>query len=320
MKSRELRILLTQKCNFNCTFCHKEGVLKNKKELLNSDDYCFVFNYLRNTNGWTTVSVTGGEPLCYPKIDHLLQQLNTLNAQITLVSNGSMLSSHLDICKYLEKLTISVHTMNNAKYQQITRNPYSIDLLKENLKSVRKHYPDLHIRFNCTLVKGVNSSENDIMDIIHFAETIQASVKVIELLPNTKEDEKAYVPIEEIETILLDHKFKLSRNDILQKIYTNGKTTVVLARIVCSLSKVLGTSKPHCTDTNSIFLASDGTIKPCMKNSFEIDVLEEIKTRDILNLEKKMDIFYNRVSTLCPYEKKEEETNGKAFLRVGVCY
>lgn len=305
MKSRELRILLTQKCNFNCTFCHKEGVLKNKKEILNSDDYCFVYNYLRDMYGWTTVSITGGEPLCYQQIELLLQQLKALKAQITLVSNGSMLSNHLEICEYLEKLTISVHTMNNTKYQQIIRNDYQIEMLKENLMAAREHNRDLHIRFNCTIVKGINSSENDIMDIIHFAEDINASVKFIELLPNTREDEKVYVPIEEIEKILLDHNFKLFRNQILQKIYSNGKSTVVLARIVCSLSKALGTSKPHCTDTNSIFLASDGTIKPCMKNSFEIDVLEEIKNRDLHNLEKKMNIFYNKVSTLCPYEKKE---------------
>lgn len=270
--------------------------------------------------GWTTVSITGGEPLCYQQVDQLLQQLKAAKAKITLVSNGSMLSNHLDICNCLDKLTISVHTMNNTKYQQIIRNAYRIEMLKENLMTVRKYYKDLHIRFNCTIVKGVNSSENDIMDIIHFAEDLNASVKFIELLPNTKEDEKVYVPIEDIEKILLDRNYTLLRNHVLQKIYTNGKSIVVLARIVCSLSKLLGTSKPHCTDTNSIFLASDGTIKPCMKNSFEIDVLEEIKNRDVHNLEKKLNVFYNKVSTLCPYEEREEETNGKALLRIGVCY
>ena len=51
MKERELRLLLTQKCNFKCGFCHKEGVPKCKAEMLNAQDYAFVYNLLRNYMG-----------------------------------------------------------------------------------------------------------------------------------------------------------------------------------------------------------------------------------------------------------------------------
>ena len=303
MKERELRLLLTQKCNFNCGFCHKEGVPTYKEEILNTEDYEFVFNTLKTLYGWNTVSVTGGEPLCRKGVEEILERLYNLGAKITLVTNGSLLDKHVDICKWLEKITVSVHTTDNAKYQEIIGRPFALTSLMQNLSLAREKYPNANLRFNCTVVKGVNSSEENILDIIKFAKKMGASIKFIELLPETKEDDENFVPIEEVEKILVNHNYKLIENGLLQKIYFDGESVIVLARIVCSVSRHLGTATPHCTATNSIFLAADGTIKPCMKNSFEINVLQEIKNRDIINFEKKIKIFFSTVAILCPYEK-----------------
>lgn len=303
MKERELRLLLTQKCNFKCGFCHKEGVSECKKEVLNADDYAFVYKLLRNWYGWHTVSITGGEPLCRSDLNEILKKLCDEDAKITLITNGSLLDRHLDICSYLEKLTVSVHTTDNSKYQNIIGVPFNFDSLKKNLNLVRKTYPKTNIRFNSTIVKDVNSSENSILEIVGFAKELSASIKFIELLPNSKEDEENFVSIDEIERILKDHNFTLIENGLLQRIYFDGESIIVLAKIVCSVSRQLGTASPHCTTTNNVFLAADGTIKPCMRNSFEINVFDEIKNRDIIGFKNKMKIFFNTVSILCPYEK-----------------
>lgn len=304
MKKQELRLLLTQKCNFKCGFCHKEGVTNCKDETLDADDYEFVFNVLRDLYGWNTVSITGGEPLCRKGLSEILKKLRDSGAKITLITNGSLLAKKVDICQWLERITVSVHTTDNEKYQQIIGVPFKLEGLVENLKLVRKEYPEANIRFNCTVVKGVNSEENNILDIIEFAKKMKASIKFIELLPDSKEDEENFVPIEGIHKILLKNDYRLIENGPLQKIYSDGESVIVLAKIVCSLSRQLGTAKPHCTETNNVFLAADGTVKPCMKNSFEINVLKEIKNRDKINFEKKMELFFNTVSHLCPYEVK----------------
>ena len=303
MKERELRLLLTQKCNFKCGFCHKEGVSECKKEVLNADDYAFVYKLLRDWYGWHTVSITGGEPLCRSDLNEILKKLYDEDAKITLITNGSLLAKHLDICSYLEKLTVSVHTTDNSKYQNIIGVPFNFDSLKENLNLVRKTYPKTNIRFNSTIVKDVNSSENSIFEIIRFAKDLGASIKFIELLPNSKEDEENFVSIDEIEIILNEHNFTLIENGLLQRMYFDGESIIVLAKIVCSVSRQLGTASPHCTTTNNVFLAADGTIKPCMRNYFEINVFDEIKNRDIVGFKNKMKIFFNTVSVLCPYEK-----------------
>lgn len=133
MKERELRLLLTQKCNFKCGFCHKEGVSECKKEVLNADDYAFVYKLLRNWYGWHTVSITGGEPLCRSDLNEILKKLCDEDAKITLITNGSLLDRHLDICSYLEKLTVSFHPTDNSKYQNIIGVPFNFDSLKKIL-------------------------------------------------------------------------------------------------------------------------------------------------------------------------------------------
>ena len=237
----------------------------------------------RDWYSWHTVSITGGEPLCRSDLNEILKKLYDEDAKITLITNGSLLAKHLDICSYLEKLTVSVHTTDNSKYQNIIGVPFNFDSLKENLNLVRKTYPKTNIRFNSTIVKDVNSSESSIFEIIRFAKNLGASIKFIELLPNSKEDEENFVSIDEIEIILKKHNFMLIENGLLQRIYFDGESIIVLAKIVCS--------------------SADGTIKPCMRNSFEINVLDEIKNRDIVGFKKKIKIFFNTVSILCPYEK-----------------
>lgn len=315
MKSRELRLLLTQKCNFKCNFCHKEGVTSIKKELLDYQDYLFIYQTLKRLYGWETVSITGGEPLCRPEIKQILENLYKDNAKITLITNGSLLNKNIEICQWLNRITISVHTMDSDKYKEIIGTSFELNKLISNLIEVRNQNPTTNIRFNCTIVKGINDKEQDILKIINFAENLGASIKFIELLPNSKEDENNFVSIDEIEKILFKQNYNLIETSPLQKIYSNGNTTIVLARIVCSISKQLGTAYPHCTTTNSLFLAADGTIKPCMRNDFEINMLQEIKDRDIEGIENKLGIFFEKVSNLCPFESEKTALEQKSIIK-----
>lgn len=302
MKARELRILITQKCNYNCSFCHKEGVNSTKKDLLTIDDYLFLYSFLRDNYGWETVTITGGEPLCNKITPLLSKELFNNNAKTTIVTNGSLILKYLEICNYVERINISLHTLNHNKYQQITNGNYSIEKIKSNISNLRKIFPNINIRLNCTLINGINTEKQEILNLLDFAYLNNSSIKFIELLPE-KETLNLFYPIKNLERILQEENYFLLEESAIQKIYIKGNHIVILSRIVCSLSRQLKTSKPHCNDTNSLFLTSDGNIHPCMKNSFEISILDEIKNRDKILLNGKLQIFFNSVSLLCPYQK-----------------
>ena len=58
----ELRLVLTNVCNFKCFFCHGEGSKTRVENMLNADDYTFLFLQSTKILDTTKVSLTGGEP------------------------------------------------------------------------------------------------------------------------------------------------------------------------------------------------------------------------------------------------------------------
>ena len=58
-----LRILITQKCMYNCFFCHKEGVNEKKEKKVNKDDIIFLFKVYNSKYNKNVIRFSGGEPL-----------------------------------------------------------------------------------------------------------------------------------------------------------------------------------------------------------------------------------------------------------------
>ena len=58
LMDKELRLVLTSKCNYDCYFCHNEGIQKSSKELFDSDDYEFLVSFCKKKYGWNTVTLT----------------------------------------------------------------------------------------------------------------------------------------------------------------------------------------------------------------------------------------------------------------------
>ena len=77
---KELRLIITRKCNYDCYFCHGEGVEKNAKEEFNSDDYEYLVDFCKRKYGWNTVTITGGEPLVRNDILDIVQKIKKLDA------------------------------------------------------------------------------------------------------------------------------------------------------------------------------------------------------------------------------------------------
>ncbi len=297
MKTKELRILLTQNCNFKCFFCHREGVANYKKNILSPDDYYFIVNACKRAFEWDTVSLTGGEPMLHRQINEIVNKISD-DSRVVLITNGSILSSNTEICNKLDRITISLHTLNNEKYMEINQVKYSLDQLLYNIALIRNKFPKLQIRFNVTLIRGFNTSDMDLLGLINYAENIGASIKFIE---NMTENINEIYDVDLIQNILIEKGYTLISDTFLQKEYKKKNNTVVLSKIVCSLVKE---TKKHdyCNETASTFLLSDGTIKPCMNSETYINILEEVKNKDEEALLEKIESSNKQLKKICIYK------------------
>ena len=78
---RELRLIVTQSCNDQCYFCHREGIEKGDKTLLDSSDYEYLFKICKKEFDQNEVSITGGEPFMNKEIDSIIKKLYEENGK-----------------------------------------------------------------------------------------------------------------------------------------------------------------------------------------------------------------------------------------------
>ncbi len=123
-----LRVSVTDRCDFRCTYCMAEHMtFLPKKDLLTLEELdrlCTAFI----EKGVRKLRLTGGEPLVRKNIMHLIQQLSRhlkLGAldELTLTTNGSQLSrfaEELAECG-IRRINVSLDTLDPEKFHQITR-------------------------------------------------------------------------------------------------------------------------------------------------------------------------------------------------------
>src|SRR5213082_3660933 len=95
---RDLRISVTDRCNFRCTYCMPKEVFGrdyrflDRRELLTFEEIARVARLFVEL-GTRKIRITGGEPLVRRELERLIEQLATLDVDLTLTTNGSLLAA-----------------------------------------------------------------------------------------------------------------------------------------------------------------------------------------------------------------------------------
>ena len=277
---KSLRISLTGECNYKCFFCHGEGSKMDEKRNENSKEEIYSLIKEAIKNNYTDITFTGGEPLL--KLDDIIWYLNklsedTLKPYITIVTNGSLIEdklldaieNYVGDNKELFKFNFSMHSLKNDVYLKIVRPVIKaiptdketlLELVKENIKKIKTR--NLMVKLNFVLLKDINTSKEDIREILNFAyENKVDYIKFLELLVTEDLIEKGmYKYYLTLDSLLDEWKDKLvfykrttRRDEYLYK----GKTKVELQQCIC----MEGCAK--CLINTSVFLTSESKYFPC---------------------------------------------------------
>ena len=299
---KELRLIITRACNYDCYFCHGEGVDKSCNALLDSDDYKFLVEQCKKLFGWTSITLTGGEPYVRKDCDKILKNLFDIGMKITVVSNGELIDNYIDSFKYVDRLNISIHSLDEKKYNHIIQRENKLTKVLTNLKKLRAVNDKIDIRLNTTIVRGVNSSPEDFKQLIALAKKLNGSIKIIELFSDNKEE---IVPLSEIQNILIENGFKLKSQDLFKNTLTDGETNIILSKIFCAMANDYFNPNSFCNNNNDIFVTPDGKIKLCRYSEVTIDILNEIKNRDSKMLKNKFLMANDMLGKACPFMFKD---------------
>lgn len=297
-KEKSLRLILTQECTYNCSMCHKEGIYSKKENLLTNEDFAYIYEIANKEYGINKVNLTGGDPLLRDDIQDLLIKLKQKNAKITMTTNGYLLDKNIEIGNLLNKLNISVHFLNKEKFEELCGKKDSFEKVINNIKMFRAQYPTLNIGINTTIIKGINSDEKEIEELIEMAGLLKVELKFIELYPKNA---KEFVPIHTLEPILKKLGFYIVKSEFRKNIYTNKKQIITLTRCTCSVVCDKANKKEACKNNNDLYITPDGKISLCRKIEDEIDILVQTKDKNNEELILRLDTALKQMGSSCKY-------------------
>lgn len=305
MFKKELRLILTEDCNYDCIFCHKEGMKKYEVAKLAPEDYSFLFEVCKETFNWDEVTLTGGEPYVRKDIDQIIKRIHDKKGKITIVTNGELINRHFDSLKYIHRINLSIHSMDSKKYDNIVQRKNKLPEILKNIAAIKNFYPDLNLRLNSVIIRGENDDEEKIKEFIEFARRIGASIKFVELYSSNK---KEIVEIDEISQKLKNIGFKYKDVcNIAKQELTDGEVTVILSRIFCANAISQIQPEEYCNKYNDFFITPEGNINICRNAKEDISIYKEIKNRDKQNLIKKFQLAIKHIGQNCPICKDEKK-------------
>ena len=177
-----LRISVTDRCNLRCRYCMPEDIPSTPhQEILRFEEILQICR-LAGELGIRKFKVTGGEPLVRKGCIDFLRELKTLpcTEQVTLTTNGMLLSEYLPVLKELgiDGINISLDTLNPKTFEQITRHTGQEQVLENILKCQEL---GIRTKVNSVLLEGVNN--NEFLDLVHLAKDYAVDVRFIEIMP-----------------------------------------------------------------------------------------------------------------------------------------
>jgi len=178
-----LRVSVTDRCDFRCTYCMSEQMRFLPQEALMSFEEtarlvrCFV------RLGITKVRLTGGEPLVRKQLPELIGTLGNLSGirELAMTTNGSQLARYAHSLRFagITSINISLDSLRAERFRSITRNG-NLQSVLAGIYAARLAGFE-RIRLNCVLMRGVNDDE--VTDLVHYAVEHDLDIAFIEEMP-----------------------------------------------------------------------------------------------------------------------------------------
>jgi len=168
---RDLRISVTDRCNFRCVYCMPKEVFDKDYQFLPQTSLLSFEEITRITkifiaHGVEKIRLTGGEPLLRKNIEKLIEMLASLTTldgkplDLTMTTNGSLLAKKAQSLKDagLKRVTVSLDSLDEATFQRMNDVDFPVADVLHGIDVA--HSVGLHnIKVNMVVKGGVNDQE-----------------------------------------------------------------------------------------------------------------------------------------------------------------
>ena len=268
---RDLRISVTDRCNFRCTYCMPEEGLKwlDRDDVLSFEEIERISALFVQRFGVEGIRLTGGEPTVRAGIVTLVEKLSHLGVDLAMTTNASRLSALAGGLKAagLRRLNISLDTLDRARFAEMTRRD-ELDRVLNGIDAARDAGFD-PVKVNAVIERGVNDDE--IVDLARFGREHGVEVRFIEFMPLDASGEWG------------NHKV-VGQDEIVEAINAEFPLVPVAARGAAPADRwryvdgfgtvgvIPSVTKPFCGDCDRVRLTAEGQLRTCLFATDEFDL------------------------------------------------
>ncbi len=267
---RDLRVSVTDRCNFRCTYCMPaEGMVWQPRDhLLSFEEIERIARVCVERFGFDSIRLTGGEPTVRARLPVLVAKLAPLGVDLSMTTNGSMLPviAHDLRTAGLDRLNVSLDSLQAERFAALTRR----DELPQVIEGIRTAVAAgfCPVKVNVVVVRG--SNDDEIVDFARFGRAEGVQVRFIEFMPldaDERWDRESVVASAEI-VAAIDAVFPLQ---------TVGRDhdPAELHRYVDGggeIGVVGSVTEPFCSSCDRVRLTSDGQLRSCLFSTDETDL------------------------------------------------
>ena len=276
---KDLRISVTDRCNFRCPYCMPAELYGERYEFLPKSQILTFEEIARLAGifvglGVTKLRITGGEPLVRTDLEKLVAMLSAISGveDIAMTTNGYLLAQHAGALKNagLQRVTVSLDSLDDVVFRQLNGRDHGVDRVLEGVQRAAD-VGLAPIKINSVVVKGVN--DHTVVDLARWCKESGYIARFIEYMDvgnlNQWQSDQVVSASEVLERIDAELPLEAAEPNYPGEVakrwrYKDGSGEIGL---------IASVSSPFCGDCTRARLSTDGKLFTCLFGSVGKDLL-----------------------------------------------
>jgi cyclic pyranopterin phosphate synthase len=269
----DLRVSVTDRCNFRCQYCMPAEGLPwlERAEVLTFEEIARLVG-LFAAMGVTDVRLTGGEPLVrrdFPVLARMLAQIEDVR-ELSLTTNGFLLGRDAErlVRAGIDRFNVSVDSLQRDRFYELTRRD-ALDQVLNGLEALSK-FPEAHpIKVNAVAIRGF--TEEEVLPFAELARRTPYEIRFIEFMP--LDADRAWTRSQ----VLTGAEIRAAIEAVypLEPEPREPSATARVYRFADGHGRIgfiNPVSEPFCADCNRVRLTADGRLRTCLFSLNETDL------------------------------------------------
>ncbi|MFL5822648.1 MAG: GTP 3',8-cyclase MoaA [Solirubrobacteraceae bacterium] len=269
----DLRVSVTDRCNFRCQYCMPAEGLPwlERDEVLSFEEITRLVGVLARM-GVSDVRLTGGEPLVRRNFPRLVEMLSGIEevSELSLTTNAFLLERDAEalVRAGIDRFNVSLDSLQRDRFFELTRR----DALPQVLRGLERlaSFPEAHpIKINAVAIRGF--TEEEVIPFARLARQSGYQVRFIEYMP--LDADHAWTP----DQVLNGEEIRAAI-DAVYPLEPEPREPSATARVyrfadgAGRIGFINPVSEPFCSDCNRIRLTCDGRLRTCLFSLNETDL------------------------------------------------